>query len=202
LGKSRRRLHSPRKQRPRLAGRASFVRRSATCRPTGASKVLIDRDPQESNGHHGLSFPPIVGRKIHHCDGCNVRLRRRKPAEWVSGLLGSKFFGSCVDHGELRKNEKNLFCIDCNLCFCKHCVTSSAHDYCLHRRLLQICKYVYRDVVRLHDIQQHLDCSLIQSSHENDFSSAASKKLNIRSIPTAMVECSKPHRGATTTEMN
>ncbi|KAI3453199.1 hypothetical protein Pfo_009862 [Paulownia fortunei] len=95
--------------------------------------------------------------------GCNVRLRKRKPAEWVSGLLGSKFFGSCVDHGELRKNEKNLFCIDCNLCFCKHCVTSSAHDYCLHRRLLQICKYVYRDVVRLHDIQQHLDCSLIQA---------------------------------------
>lgn len=94
--------------------------------------------------------------------GCKIRLRKRKQAEWVSGLLRSKFFGSCVDHGELRKNERNLFCIDCNLCFCKHCVTSPAHD-CLHR-LLQICKYVYHDVVRLHDIQKHLDCSLIQVS--------------------------------------
>ncbi|KAL0409041.1 UNVERIFIED_CONTAM: hypothetical protein Sradi_1838500, partial [Sesamum radiatum] len=92
--------------------------------------------------------------------GCKIRLRKRKQAEWVSGLLRSKFFASCVDHGELRKNERNLFCIDCNLCFCKHCVTSPVHD-CLHR-LLQICKYVYHDVVRLHDIQKHLDCSLIQ----------------------------------------
>ncbi|KAH6792666.1 hypothetical protein C2S52_003143 [Perilla frutescens var. hirtella] len=46
----------------------------------------------------------------------------------------------------------------------RHCVTSSSspHHRCLHR-LLQICKYVYRDVVRLHDIQPYLDCSLIQA---------------------------------------
>ncbi|KAL6543870.1 hypothetical protein OROGR_010367 [Orobanche gracilis] len=74
----------------------------------------------------------------------------------------SEFFSPCVDHRELRKNEKNLFCIDCNMCLCKHCVTSSAHGRRLHR-LLQICKYVYRDVVRLHDIHQHLDCSFIQA---------------------------------------
>ncbi|KAL7110811.1 hypothetical protein ACP275_05G049700 [Erythranthe tilingii] len=99
--------------------------------------------------------------------GISVRSRKRKPAaaEWVSGLLRSKFFGSCVDHGELRRNEKNLYCIDCNICLCKHCVISPAPPRgCLHfHRLLQICKYVYRDVVRLHDIQHHLDCSLIQA---------------------------------------
>ncbi|KAM6546777.1 hypothetical protein CsatB_027513 [Cannabis sativa] len=39
-----------------------------------------------------------------------------------------------------------------------HCVTS----HCLHRRL-QICKYVYHNVVRLQDIQKHLDCSKIQT---------------------------------------
>ncbi|KAL3644741.1 hypothetical protein CASFOL_009921 [Castilleja foliolosa] len=93
--------------------------------------------------------------------GCNFRLKKRKTAsDWVSGLLRSKFFGSCSEHGELKKNEMNLFCLDCNLCLCKHCVTSSSHD---DDRLLQICKYVYRDVVRLHDIEQHLDCSLIQA---------------------------------------
>ncbi|KAG8382678.1 hypothetical protein BUALT_Bualt05G0102200 [Buddleja alternifolia] len=99
--------------------------------------------------------------------GCKlIRLMTKRmneaEAEWVSGLLGSKFFGSCVDHRELRRNEKNLFCIDCNLCFCKHCVSSSTHSTHLHR-LLQICKYVYHDVVRLHDIQKHLDCSYIQA---------------------------------------
>ncbi|KAK6122437.1 hypothetical protein DH2020_043828 [Rehmannia glutinosa] len=143
---------APRKQRPRLAGRATvdhLIHRMS----------MIDWDPRESNGHHVLPFPPIRSQV-----GCDIRLRKRKPAaDWVSGLLGSKFFGSCVDHEELRKNEKNLFCIDCNLCFCKHCVSSSSAHDCLHRRLLQICKYVYRDVVRLQDIQQHLDCSLIQA---------------------------------------
>ncbi|XP_057777647.1 protein RGF1 INDUCIBLE TRANSCRIPTION FACTOR 1 [Salvia miltiorrhiza] len=104
--------------------------------------------------------------------GCKIRSRKRKPEataaeewKWISGLLRSKFFGTCVDHGDFRKNEKNLFCIDCNLCLCKHCVTSSSpppHHRCFHR-LLQICKYVYRDVVRLHDIQPYLDCSLIQA---------------------------------------
>ncbi|KAM7463388.1 hypothetical protein LguiA_031509 [Lonicera macranthoides] len=91
--------------------------------------------------------------------GCTIRLTNRQ-TEWLSTLLHSKFFGSCVDHRHLRKNEKNVFCIDCNLCFCKHCISSSVH--CLHRRL-QICRYVYHDVVRLQDIQKFLDCSKIQT---------------------------------------
>ncbi|XP_073057674.1 protein RGF1 INDUCIBLE TRANSCRIPTION FACTOR 1 [Primulina eburnea] len=93
--------------------------------------------------------------------GHRIRSKKRKPADWVTDLLHSKFFGACVDHGDLRKNEMNYFCIDCMVCLCKHCVTSSAHD-CLHR-LLQICKYVYHDVVRLQDIQRYLDCSEIQA---------------------------------------
>ncbi|KAL2518673.1 PLATZ transcription factor family protein [Abeliophyllum distichum] len=89
-----------------------------------------------------------------------VGLKKRKP-EWLSSLLHSKFFDSCIDHQELRKNEKNMFCIDCNLCFCKHCITSSTH--CNLHRCLQICKYVYHDVVRLQDIQKYLDSSQIQT---------------------------------------
>ncbi|KAA8532447.1 hypothetical protein F0562_032480 [Nyssa sinensis] len=91
--------------------------------------------------------------------GCTISSQKRKP-EWLSALLHSKFFGSCIDHPDLRKNEMNVFCIDCNLCFCKHCITSSTH--CFHR-WLQICKYVYHDVVRVQDIQKHLDCSKIQT---------------------------------------
>ncbi|KAK3012086.1 hypothetical protein RJ639_012719, partial [Escallonia herrerae] len=92
--------------------------------------------------------------------GCKT-LQKKRNQEWLNSLLSSKFFGSCLDHTDQRKNEKNVFCIDCNLSFCKHCVISST-VHCLHRRL-QICRYVYHDVVRLQDIQKHLDCSKIQT---------------------------------------
>ncbi|KAF5750082.1 hypothetical protein HS088_TW03G00414 [Tripterygium wilfordii] len=90
--------------------------------------------------------------------GCQNILIKKRKTDWLSTLLDSSFFDSCVDHQDHRKNEKNVFCIDCNIGFCKHCMTA----HCRHRRL-QICKYVYHDVVRLHDMQKHLDCSKIQT---------------------------------------
>ncbi|KAK9051206.1 hypothetical protein SSX86_027832 [Deinandra increscens subsp. villosa] len=84
-----------------------------------------------------------------------------KDCKWILNLLESKFFGTCMDHWNLRKNEKNVFCIDCNSCFCKHCVKLPPCHH--HHRRLQICRYVYHDVVRLQDIQKHLDCSNIQT---------------------------------------
>ncbi|GMN38389.1 hypothetical protein TIFTF001_007616 [Ficus carica] len=89
--------------------------------------------------------------------GCKLVIKK-KNTDWLDELLRSEFFDSCVHHPDDRKNEKNLFCIDCSLGFCRHC--SGAH--CLHRRL-QICKYVYHNVVRLQDMQKHLDCSKIQT---------------------------------------
>ena len=80
----------------------------------------------------------------------------KKKTDWLTTLLQSEFFGSCSDHQDLRKNEKNVFCIDCSLQFCRHCDAHSQH------RWLQICKYVYQDVVRLQEMQKHLDCSKIQ----------------------------------------
>lgn len=80
-----------------------------------------------------------------------------KEIEWLSAFLHSQFFGSCSDHPELRKNEKNVFCIDCSIEFCRHC-----QDHCFHRQL-QICKYLFNDVVRLHEMQKHIDCSKIQT---------------------------------------
>ncbi|XP_030468125.1 protein RGF1 INDUCIBLE TRANSCRIPTION FACTOR 1 [Syzygium oleosum] len=91
--------------------------------------------------------------------GCGFYAKKRPPSDcWLSTLLRGDFFGSCVAHHYLRKNEKNVFCIDCRVGFCKHCM--AAHG--LHRRL-QICKYVYQDVVRLQEVQKHLDCSKIQT---------------------------------------
>ncbi|KAF3432083.1 hypothetical protein FNV43_RR26822 [Rhamnella rubrinervis] len=89
--------------------------------------------------------------------GCKL-YNKKNNTDWLSTLLRSEFFGSCFHHQDSRKNEKNLFCIDCNVGLCRHCMTS----HCLHRRL-QICKYVYHDVVRLQEMQKHLDCSKIQT---------------------------------------
>ncbi|KAJ9708588.1 hypothetical protein PVL29_000561 [Vitis rotundifolia] len=119
--------------------------------------------------------------------GCRILLKNK--ADWLSTLLHSKFFDTCGDHRDLRKSEKNVFCIDCNLCFCKHCVTSSGH--CLHRRL-KICKYVYHDVVRLQDMQQHLDCSKIQTYKIN-----GEKAVHLNPRPQSKdCKTSKPKGGA------
>lgn len=87
--------------------------------------------------------------------GCKIYL---KNTDWLTTLLRSDFFDSCSNHQERRKNERNVFCIDCSIGCCRHCMES----HCLHRQL-QICKYVYHDVVRLQEIQKHLDCSKIQT---------------------------------------
>ncbi|CAA3014717.1 uncharacterized protein LOC111396438 [Olea europaea var. sylvestris] len=120
-----------------------------------------------------------------------VGLKKRKP-EWLSSLLHSKFFDSCIDHRELRKN---MFCIDCNLCFCKNCVTSSTHSN-LHR-CLQICKYVYHDVVRLQDIQKYLDSSQIQTYKINGEKAV---HLNPRPQFKRFAKSSKPKAGASCEE--
>lgn len=88
--------------------------------------------------------------------GCKFYIKTNN-TNWLNTLLQQEFFSSCYHHQEFGKNEKNLFCIDCNVEICKHCITA----HCVHRRL-QIFKYVYHDVVRLQEMQKHLDCSKIQ----------------------------------------
>ncbi|CAN7044161.1 hypothetical protein BRARA_B03071 [Brassica rapa] len=90
----------------------------------------------------------------------NLSEKRRVDEDWITTLLSLEFFGICMNHKYLRKNEKNVFCIDCNAQICRHCCNTEAHF--LHRRL-QICKYVYQDVLRLLDIQHYFDCSEIQT---------------------------------------
>ncbi|KAL6004942.1 hypothetical protein ACLOJK_005500 [Asimina triloba] len=78
-------------------------------------------------------------------------------------LLGDKFFSPCVIHDTAKKNEKNIFCLDCCYSICAHCLS-------LHRshRLIQIRRYVYHDVVRLDDMEKLIDCSLVQSYSTNN----------------------------------
>ncbi|XP_022146742.1 uncharacterized protein LOC111015876 isoform X2 [Momordica charantia] len=53
--------------------------------------------------------------------------------DWIGTLLNTKFFTSCDLHPTLRKNEKNKFCIDCSISFCKNC---RVHD--LHRQTYKV----------------------------------------------------------------
>ncbi|PKI49471.1 hypothetical protein CRG98_030088 [Punica granatum] len=76
---------------------------------------------------------------------------------WLWNLVGEKFFGPCKVHGSSRKNEKNVYCLECCASICSHCVPLHASH-----PLLQVRRYVYHDVVRLADAQKLLDCSLVQ----------------------------------------
>ncbi|KAE8734467.1 putative 2-isopropylmalate synthase-like [Hibiscus syriacus] len=77
---------------------------------------------------------------------------------WLQVLLTEKFFNACIIHEDAKKNEKNIFCLDCSISLCPHCFDPhSSH------RLLQIRRYVYHDVIRLDDATKLMDCSLVQS---------------------------------------
>ncbi|KAG7953360.1 hypothetical protein I3843_12G105900 [Carya illinoinensis] len=81
---------------------------------------------------------------------------------WLEFLLREKFFYPCVIHEFAKKNEKNIFCLDCCTSICPHCMLSHSPH-----RLLQIRRYVYNSVIRLSDAQQLMNCSLVQSYTTN-----------------------------------
>ncbi|KAI5064995.1 hypothetical protein GOP47_0019690 [Adiantum capillus-veneris] len=81
-----------------------------------------------------------------------------KEEQWVEALLGETYFGACTTHASVRKNERNVFCAHCHVAICQHCL-----PYHLNHSLLQIRRYVYHDVIRLHDIEKLVDCDHVQS---------------------------------------
>ncbi|XP_022755229.1 uncharacterized protein LOC111303319 isoform X2 [Durio zibethinus] len=81
----------------------------------------------------------------------------QKPA-WLEALYSQKFFVGCSYHETAKKNEKNVYCLDCCISICPHCIPS--HRF---HRLLQVRRYVYHDVVRLEDLQKLIDCSNVQA---------------------------------------
>lgn len=95
----------------------------------------------------------VVGAMV----GYDLSVLPQKPA-WLDALLTEKFFVPCTKHAALKKNERNVFCVDCNGGVCQHFVPSH-HKHCL----LQIRRYVYHDVIRLQDIQRLLDCQQVQT---------------------------------------
>ncbi|KAK4399548.1 hypothetical protein Sango_1430300 [Sesamum angolense] len=83
----------------------------------------------------------------------------RAPPAWLQGLMAETFFAACGVHENRRKNEKNIFCLNCCHSLCPHCLPS--HQYPSHS-LLQVRRYVYQDVIRLEELEKLIDCSYIQ----------------------------------------
>ncbi|KAF8380482.1 hypothetical protein HHK36_027968 [Tetracentron sinense] len=81
---------------------------------------------------------------------------------WLEALLGEKFFNPCLVHESAKKNEKNIFCLDCCTSICTHCLPPH-HSH----RLLQIRRYVYHDVIRLDNAEKLFDCSFVQAYTTN-----------------------------------
>ncbi|XP_022738186.1 uncharacterized protein LOC111290930 [Durio zibethinus] len=104
----------------------------------------------------------------------------RSIPNWLGILLEEKFFDPCMVHESAKKNEKNIFCLNCCISICPHCLP-------VHRphRRLQIRRYVYQDVIRLSDAQKLINCSLVQPYTTN---SAKVVFLNERPM-------SRPFRG-------
>ncbi|MQL84310.1 hypothetical protein Taro_016814 [Colocasia esculenta] len=115
----------------------------------------------DPNGSSLSSRLKILFSRVFLCD--KVNSRRVKP-QWLGLLLKTRFFGTCDDHKDLRKSEVNIYCIECGVSMCPHCLSSAA----LRTRhgghhLLQIRRYIYQDVIRVHDMQKFVDCSKVQS---------------------------------------
>ncbi|KAL0866893.1 hypothetical protein Bca101_046011 [Brassica carinata] len=91
---------------------------------------------------------------------------------WLKVLLKEKFFNACLEHEGVKKNEKNILCIDCCLSICAHCLPS--HN---SHRLLQIRRYVYNDVLRVEDGSKLMDCSLIQFRGSGNFCYTCDRSL-------------------------
>ncbi|CAL5226036.1 g8847 [Coccomyxa viridis] len=62
-----------------------------------------------------------------------------------------------------RKNECAYFCKECGVRMCQHCLTRHPQEHII----IQIRRYVYKDVVRVQDIHDHIDTTGIQTYINN-----------------------------------
>ncbi|CAN6855894.1 unnamed protein product [Brassica oleracea] len=79
---------------------------------------------------------------------------------WLKPLLKEEyFFVQCDSHGDSPKNKCNMYCLDCtNGSFCPLCL-----EHHKDHRTIQIRRLSYHHVIRVNEIQMHLDILSVQT---------------------------------------
>eukprot|EP00892_Ulva_mutabilis_P006420 jgi/Ulvmu1/414/UM001_0421.1 len=130
------------------------------------SQLLSRESTRGSEGHkvlaQSLSPPAPVTPQATPSPAISQDAPSSRGAKWAERLCHTTFFGPCPHHSSkmYRRCECTHFCMDCDdssaLCTC--CL--SDHATC---HTLQIRRYVYRDVVKVCDVQRFLDTTGIQT---------------------------------------
>lgn len=66
-------------------------------------------------------------------NSCSQFICSSQVPRWLQLLLTEKFYNACIIHEEAKKNEKNVYCLDCCISLCPNCL--SPHT---SHRLLQV----------------------------------------------------------------
>ncbi|KAL1831134.1 hypothetical protein ACET3Z_000785 [Daucus carota] len=82
---------------------------------------------------------------------------KEKP-HWLDSFVKKTFGDPCRAH-VLIKNDRNRYCINCDLAVCQYCIDSGSHN---GHNILRLYRHVYQDVVPVSDMAHYIDCSKIQ----------------------------------------
>ncbi|KAG8379078.1 hypothetical protein BUALT_Bualt07G0050800 [Buddleja alternifolia] len=87
-------------------------------------------------------------------------IQRNDMTHWLEKFFNMTFFSKCSVHQYLQKNELKRYCITCDVSACIHCISSKLHD---GHDILTIYRHVYQEAVPLSQLENHIDCSKIQT---------------------------------------